>query len=211
MLQARELACVRGDRPLFEGVNFTLQEGAALHVAGANGTGKTSLLRLLCGLSAPAAGDVLWRGENIRSLREEFYRRLVYLGHAAAVKDDLSAAENLVTSATLSGVDVTPAQARDALDRIGLAGREDLPTKVLSQGQRRRVGLARLLVASRVPLWVLDEPFTALDRRAVANLRQTIDDHIHGGGMVVYTTHQEVALAEGKTQRLDLDEVVARC
>ena len=211
MLQARELACVRGDRPLFEGVNFTLQEGAALHVAGANGTGKTSLLRLLCGLSAPAAGDVLWRGENIRSLREEFYRRLVYLGHAAAVKDDLSAAENLVTSATLSGVDVTPAQARDALGRIGLAGREDLPTKVLSQGQRRRVGLARLLVASRVPLWVLDEPFTALDRRAVANLRQTIDDHIHGGGMVVYTTHQEVELGQGKTQRLDLDEVVARC
>lgn len=211
MLQARELACVRGDRPLFQGVNFTLQEGAALHVAGANGAGKTSLLRLLCGLSAPAAGDVLWRGENIRSLREEFYRRLVYLGHAAAVKDDLSAAENLVTSATLSGVDVTPAQARDALGRIGLAGREDLPTKVLSQGQRRRVGLARLLVASRVPLWVLDEPFTALDRRAVASLRQTIDDHVHGGGMVVYTTHQDVELAEGKTQRLDLDEVVARC
>lgn len=205
MLESRDLACVRGDRPLFEGVNFTLAPGSALHVVGANGSGKTSLLRLLCGLSAPAQGDVLWEGEKIRSLREDFSRKLVYIGHAPAVKDDLSAVENLVTAATLSGVAVAREQARAALERIGLGGREDLPAKVLSQGQRRRVALARLLLAVKVPLWLLDEPFTALDRRAVNDLRQTIDAHVDAHGMVVYTTHQDVDLAPGKTQRLDLD------
>lgn len=205
MLESRDLACVRGDRPLFEGVNFTLAPGSALHVVGANGSGKTSLLRLLCGLSAPAQGDVLWEGEKIRSLREDFFRQLVYIGHAPAVKDDLSAVENLVTSATLAGVDVAREQACAALERVGLGGREDLPTKVLSQGQRRRVALARLLLAVRMPLWLLDEPFTALDRRAVNDLRQTIDAHVDAHGMVVYTTHQDVDLAPGKTQRLDLD------
>ncbi|MBS1172266.1 MAG: ccmA [Proteobacteria bacterium] len=107
MLEADQLACVRGDRPLFRRLNFSLAAGAALHVAGANGSGKTSLLRLLCGLSAPAEGDVRWNGENIRSLREEFYRDLVYIGHAPAVKDDLSPVENLMTSATLSGGSVS--------------------------------------------------------------------------------------------------------
>lgn len=205
MLESRDLACVRGDRPLFEGVNFTLAPGSALHVVGANGSGKTSLLRLLCGLSAPAQGDVLWEGEKIRSLREDFSRKLVYIGHAPAVKDDLSAVENLVTAATISGVAVAREQARAALERIGLGGREDLLAKVLSQGQRRRVALARLLLAVKVPLWLLDEPFTALDRRAVNDLRQTIDAHVDAHGMVVYTTHQDVDLAPGKTQRLDLD------
>ncbi|MBS1137174.1 MAG: ccmA [Proteobacteria bacterium] len=207
MLEADQLACVRGDRPLFRRLNFSLAAGAALHVAGANGSGKTSLLRLLCGLSAPAEGDVRWNGENIRSLREEFYRDLVYIGHAPAVKDDLSPVENLMTSATLSGGSVAAEEARGALQRIGLAGREDLPTKVLSQGQRRRVALARLLLSSRVPLWVLDEPFTALDKRAVDSLRQTIEAHIQDGGMVIYTTHQEVEFEATKARRLDLDEV----
>jgi len=209
MLQADQLACVRGDRPLFRSLNFTVAAGSALHVAGANGTGKTSLLRLICGLSAPAQGDVRWNGESIRSLREEFYRDLVYIGHAPAVKDDLSAVENLLTSATLSGARVAADEARSALQKIGLAGREDLPTKVLSQGQRRRVALARLLLTARVPLWVLDEPFTALDKRAVNSLRQTIETHIRDGGMVIYTTHQEVEFEATKASRLDLDEVAA--
>lgn len=209
MLQAHQLACVRGDRPLFRGLNFSLEAGSALHLAGANGSGKTSLLRLLCGLSAPAEGEVRWNGESIRSLREEFYRRLIYIGHAPAVKDDLTALENLVTSATLAGLAVAEEEARRALHGIGLAGREDLPTKVLSQGQRRRVALARLLLATRVPLWVLDEPFTALDKRAVASLCQTIEAHVQDGGMVIYTTHQEVEFEAQKARRLDLDEVAA--
>jgi heme exporter protein A len=199
---------VRGDRPLFEGVNLSVAPGTALHIVGANGSGKTSLMRLLCGLSAPAAGNVLWNGEKIGALREEYSRNLIYIGHAPAVKDDLTAVENLVTSATISGVTVELAEAGEALKRIGLAGREHLPCKVLSQGQRRRVALARLLLAVRVPLWVLDEPFTALDKRAVSDLRHTIDAHVQASGIVIYTTHQDVELAPGKTVRLDLDALI---
>lgn len=205
MLECRELTCVRGDRPLFEKLSFVLAPGSALHVVGANGTGKTSLMRLVCGLSVPAAGAVLWQGERIRALQEDFSRQLIYVGHAPAVKDDLTAVENLQTACTLAGLGIGRQEARQALARIGLAGREDLPTKVLSQGQRRRVVLARLLLATRVPLWVLDEPFTALDKQAVNDLRQTIDAHVHEQGMVIYTTHQDVDLAPGRTQRLDLD------
>jgi heme exporter protein A len=209
MLQAHQLACVRGDRPLFRDLNLTLEPGHALHLAGANGSGKTSLLRLLCGLSAPAEGEVRWNGESIRSLREDFYRNQIYIGHAPAVKDDLSAMENLLTSATVAGLDVSPEQAREALHGIGLGGREDLPTKVLSQGQRRRVALSRLLLGARVPLWVLDEPFTALDKRAGAKLCQVIEAHVEAGGMVIYTTHQEVEFEAQKARRLDLDQVAA--
>jgi heme exporter protein A len=209
MLQAYELACVRGDRPLFRGLNLTLEAGHALHLAGANGSGKTSLLRLLCGLSAPAEGEVRWNGESIRSLREDFYRNQIYIAHAPAVKDDLSAMENLLTSATVAGLDVSADQARQALHGIGLGGREDLPTKVLSQGQRRRVALSRLLLGARVPLWVLDEPFTALDKRAVVKLCQVIEAHVEAGGMVIYTTHQEVQFEAQKARRLDLDQVAA--
>jgi heme exporter protein A len=205
MLEARQIACVRGDRPLFGGIGFMLEPGAALHVAGANGSGKTSLLRILCGLSAPANGEILWRGENIRELREEYCRELVYLGHAPAVKDDLTPVENLVASAVLGGASVEEADAREALERIGLAGREDLPTKVLSQGQRRRVALARLMLAARSPLWILDEPFTALDRSAVEQLRETVEGHLQRGGMTVFTTHLEVAIRAGAMQRIDLD------
>jgi heme exporter protein A len=209
MLQAHELACVRGDRPLFRGLNLTLEAGHALHLAGANGSGKTSLLRLLCGLSAPAEGEVRWNGESIRSLREDFYRNQIYIGHAPAVKDDLSAMENLLTSATVAGLDVSVDQARQALHGIGLGGREDLPTKVLSQGQRRRVALSRLLLGARVPLWILDEPFTALDKRAVVKLCQVIEAHVEAGGMVIYTTHQEVEFEARQARRLDLDQVAA--
>jgi heme exporter protein A len=207
MLQAEQLACVRGDRPLFQGLDLTLAAGQALHVAGANGSGKTSLLRLLCGLSSPAAGHVRWKGEDIRGLREEFYRQLVYVGHAPAVKDDLTPVENLLTSATVAGIEIAADDVRYALQQIGLKGREDLPTKVLSQGQRRRVALARLLVSGSVPLWVLDEPFTALDKRAVENLRRTIESHLQEGGMVIYTTHQDVELDAAGAGRLDLDKL----
>lgn len=209
MLHVQGLACVRGDRPLFRGLDFSLDAGQALHVAGANGSGKTSLLRLLCGLSAPAEGEVRWKGESIGKLREEYFRDLLYIGHAPAVKDDLSAEENLLVAATVAGLAISKADARAALQGIGLSGREDLPAKVLSQGQRRRVVLARLLLAQRVPLWILDEPFTALDKKAVANLRGTIESHVADGGMVLYTTHQEVEFETQQARRLDLDEVAA--
>jgi len=203
-LEAAGLACVRGDRPLFSGLDFSLLPGEALYVTGANGAGKTSLLRMVCGLSAPADGEIRWQGESIFALREEFFRHLLYLGHAAALKDELTAVENLVVGATLAGhaVDVLTAQA--ALAEIGLKGREDLPARVLSQGQRRRVNLARLLLPGAPRLWVLDEPFNALDVKAVAQLAAIIGGHLADGGMVVYTTHQEVSFPEGVVKTLTI-------
>lgn len=192
MLEVRQVTCVRGDRPLFSGADFRLEDGEALYVSGPNGAGKTSLLRLLCGLAAPAEGEICWGGEPIRRLSEDFYSELLYLGHAAALKDDLTAGENLRTAAEISGRRLSRADAASALQRMGLKGREDLPARALSQGQRRRVNLARLLLPNAPKLWVLDEPFTALDVRAVAQLRDIVASHVKGGGIAVFTTHQDV-------------------
>ncbi len=196
--QAHQLACVRGDLQLFADINFEIQPGDAMRVAGTNGSGKTSLLRILCGLSAPAHGEVRWDGRNIRKLRDEFCSRLIYLGHANGVKDDLAAWENLVVSSTLMGRPVTSDEAHDALEQLGLARAADLPTRALSQGQRKRVALARLSLGLAMPLWILDEPFTALDVSAVKALCGTIDKHLAGGGMIIYTTHQEVDLSSAR-------------
>jgi heme exporter protein A len=203
MLEVRELECVRGDHRLFKGLNFTLQPGELLHLRGKNGAGKTSLLRTICGLTAPANGEVLWKGENIRSLRDEYNRGLTYLGHLNGIKGELSALENLQVSSSLSGAKVPENQILDALRQIGLAGREDLPTKVLSQGQKRRVALARLLI-TKSALWVLDEPFTALDVHAVDLLKGLIANHIKEGGMAILTTHQHVEIDVGVLKEIDL-------
>jgi len=204
MLEVRELECVRGDHRLFAGLNFTLQAGELLHLRGSNGSGKTSLLRTVCGLMAPADGEVLWQGENIRSLRDEFFRNLTYLGHLGAIKGDMTAWENLRLSCQMTGLDVADNRIIDALVQMGLGGREELPTKVLSQGQKRRAALARLLI-SETPLWVLDEPFTALDVRAVQLLQDLIGQHLQAEGMVILTTHQEVDLDVGSMKELNLD------
>lgn len=203
-LQAFELACTRGERQLFNNINFEIRAGDAMRVAGANGSGKSSLLRLLCGLTYPAAGEVCWLGRSIRAVREEFGGQLVYLGHANGVKDDLLAWENVVVAATLSGHAVGREQACAALERLGLARAVDLPTRVLSQGQRKRVALARLWLNMNQMLWILDEPFTALDRTAVAELCTTLNRHLGRGGMVIYTTHQEIELSAHRALRLDL-------
>lgn len=143
VLQARALACERGGRRLFEGVDLALSEGQALWLSGGNGSGKTSLLRLLAGLGLPAEGEVLWRGRPVRELREDFHRQLLYCGHAAGIKDDLAAWENVACSAALAGHRIGRAQAEAALVRAGLDGVSELPAHALSQGQRRRVALAR--------------------------------------------------------------------
>ena len=169
MLEASNLECVRGEKSLFRGLSFRLEPGACLLVQGANGSGKTSLLRMLCGLSQPAQGEIRWNGEPIGKLAEDYRGELLYCGHAGAVKDDLTALENARISATLAGAPVDEEAARTALRQLGLKGREDLPARVLSAGQKRRVALTRLLLEKR-RLWVLDEPLTALDKAAVANL-----------------------------------------
>jgi heme exporter protein A len=205
-LQAHRLTCVRGDLQLFADLSFEIQPGDALWVSGTNGSGKTSLLRMLCGLSVPADGEVRWGGRNIRGLRDEFCSKLVYIGHANGVKDDLLAWENLVVSTTLAGTPVTEDEAHAALQQLGLGRAADLPTRALSQGQRKRVALARLSLGMGMPLWILDEPFTALDKSAVAALCGTISRHLAGGGMVIYTTHQEIDLSARRALRLDMNE-----
>jgi heme exporter protein A len=209
MIEAVDLTCERGERLLFSGLTFSAENGTLLRIAGPNGTGKTSLLRIMCGLLEPTAGEVRWRGGNIRRLREEYWKDLVYIGHLNGVKDDLTVRENLRVSVRVGGRAANEAQLAQALDAVGLAGFEDTMARFLSQGQRRRVALARLFVSESVPLWILDEPFTALDVRGVANLSTLIARHIEGGGTVVLTTHQEVPVDAARRKRVDLGSPAA--
>jgi heme exporter protein A len=204
MLQILEVACVRGERTLFNGLTCALEKGSLLRVTGPNGSGKTSLLRILCGLAAPAGGEVRWDGESVRRMREEYSRQLVYLGHANAVKDDLTARENLAIACALNGCHATADVLFGALREMGIERYAELPARFLSQGQRRRVGLARLVVASAVPLWILDEPFNALDQRAVARLQDMMGAHVVGGGIVIFTSHQEVAIPGVSCRAIEL-------
>lgn len=206
MFEADTLTCVRGDAMLFRKLSFSLEAGSLLHVAGRNGAGKTSLLRMLCGLMLPEAGEVRWRGKPTRAQREEFHGELLFLGHANAVKDEFTALENLRVACAVAGRAVSEPEALDALALMGLAHRVDLDARHLSQGQRRRVALARLLLAESLPLWILDEPFTALDTAAVALLAQTIEAQLARGGAVIYTTHQDVPIAAARAQRLDVGD-----
>lgn len=208
-LSAQQLSLIRGERTLLQGVCIDLQAGDALLVSGENGSGKTSLLRILAGLTLPASGEVTWKGQDIRQLREQYYSQMLYLGHADGVKDDLLAWENLVLAARLAGQKITRQRACDALDQLGLSACADLPTRALSQGQRKRVALARLHLGMPQTLWLLDEAFTALDVAAVAALLQRINQHLINGGMVVYTTHQAVSLQAGRSMNLDLNRMPA--
>lgn len=203
MLKVHDLECVRGDRKLFSGLEFTLSPGELLYLYGHNGSGKTTLMRTLCGLIQPTAGRIEWEGRPTRKLGEEFTRQVVYIGHKNGIKDDLTAVENLRFSSRLDGLQVSEQQCWEALEQMGLRGHEDLPTQVLSQGQKRRVCMARLLLHD-ARLWILDEPFTALDKAAVSYLQEIVRRHIDGGGMAVLTTHQEVELTRGKVKQLQL-------
>jgi heme exporter protein A len=194
---------VRGDRRLFSGLDFSLSPGTFVQLTGANGSGKTSLLRILCGLLAPAEGEIHWQGANIRSLAEEYVTAVTYMGHRPGVKDELTAVENLRVSNALNGVDVSRQDAVNALQRMGLTGRESLPARFLSEGQRRRVALARLLVCG-TRLWLLDEVMTSLDKGAVELVRSLIEEHLQRGGIAIVATHQELELSAGVTKRLEL-------
>lgn len=192
---------MRGERRLFSGIDLAVAPGEWLHLQGENGAGKTSLLRILVGLTPAAEGEIRWKGESVRTLGEDFRREMVYLGHHAAVKEDLTALENLRIAAALDGAELGERDALAALVRMGLKGREELPVRVLSQGQKRRVLLARLL-ARNAALWVLDEPFTALDVKAVQMLSDLIGEHVAAGGMAVLTSHQSMPIAGGKVLQL---------
>ncbi len=204
MLEVSNLECVRGERSLFAGVSFRLDAGEMLSLQGGNGSGKTSLLRILCGLAQPAAGEIRWRGEPTGALGEDFRRELCYLGHHNAIKEELTPLENLLAAAHLADEDLDEGAALDALELVGLAGREELACRYLSQGQKRRVALARL-VNERRPLWVLDEPYVALDAAAIELVAGLIGAHLQRGGLAVLTTHQPVNIVAGRVCELRLD------
>lgn len=192
-LSTSGLACHRGKRRLFQDLTLHVSAGTGLIVQGANGSGKTSLLRMLAGLTPPAAGQVCWNGIPIRQLCDAYRAQLLYCGHLNGLKDELSAEENLMAAAALSGRPVSTTMVRSALQEVGLGRCEHLPSRVLSQGQKRRVMLARLLLDQRA-LWILDEPLTALDANAIAWLSRVIDWHLQQGGLVVMTSHQDISL-----------------
>lgn len=193
MLSAIEIECIRGTRRLFAGVSFTLEPGDCLFLQGPNGSGKTSLLRILCGLARPEAGEVRWNAEPIAALAEEYRAALAYCGHANALKDDLTPSENLLAAAALAGQPASLAEARAALEALGVSHLDALPVRALSQGQKRRVALARLAIAER-RLWILDEPLTSLDVGAAATLAALVDEHLGRGGIAVLTSHQPIEL-----------------
>jgi len=205
LLTAHELECRRGRRRLFHGLAFALGAGQMLQVSGRNGSGKSTLLRSLCGLTRPERGEVHWRGLPIRANRDAYNAELMYLGHAGALKDDFCARENLLAALDVAGRACSAAAAGTVLEQLGLAACATLPAKLLSQGQRRRVALARLWLSRDTPLWVLDEPFVALDADATEALRRLLAAHLENAGILVLTTHQEINVAPERTQHLRLD------
>lgn len=203
MLEATDLGCVRGDRRLFSAVNFAVRAGSLLQVRGPNGSGKTSLLRLICGLLTPAEGELHWEGTNIRSLGEDYFNSLSYIGHRNGIKEELTPIENLRVTSGLMGTALGQQAATNVLGKIGLSGREHLPARLLSEGQRRRSALARLLICEK-SLWVLDEVLTSLDSSAVQFVTSLIKEHLNKGGIAVVATHHDLELSPDSYQRLDL-------
>jgi heme exporter protein A len=203
MLEAQKLAARRGFATLFSGLSFRVDAAEALVVSGANGTGKTTLLRIVAGLTTPAAGTVAWNGESVRPLDPEFRRIVAYAGHLPALKDELTAEENLASLLMLDGEAVSGDALRTALDEVALVRQGSLPARVLSQGQRRRIGLARLALMPR-PLWILDEPATALDASGVELLGRVLARHLADGGILVAATHAALGLAPARVKSVAL-------
>lgn len=188
---------------MFKDVSSTLHAGEWLYVAGANGVGKTSLLRMLCGLAPIEAGDILWNQQSITRQREAYRQDLCYLGHLNALQESMSVAENLRFTSALAGVQADEAQTREVLAHFGLRGRAQQLVRHLSQGQKRRVALSRL-VLSRARLWVLDEPYVAMDEGGVRFLADLIANHLNAGGLAVLTSHQKVAVGAHPARLLEL-------
>jgi heme exporter protein A len=199
-LEVEGLSCRRGERLLFKDMNFTVNTGDVLEISGHNGSGKTTLLRLLCGLLIPEQGTLRWRGQLISKVRPLYHRELAYIGHTDAIKGDLTARENLMVAGALHGGGIDPER---ALEQVGLVKIQELPGRFLSAGQRRRLALARLLV-NRARLWLLDEPFTALDRMAIRTIATLLEEHAAAGGMAVFTSHHAINVANARTLEISL-------
>lgn len=191
LLRANKLTCIREDRLLFENLSFDVSPGDILQIEGENGTGKTSLLRILAGLSQPYSGSVLYNDSVIAEIEEEYKADLLFLGHLAGVKGEMSSEENLQFYLTMHGLD--PSQAEATLSEVNLYGFEDAMASHLSAGQHRRIALARLW-QSKSKIWILDEPFTAIDKAGVKKLEALFVTHAKNGGAVILTTHQDLSI-----------------
>lgn len=203
LLEGTDIAVFRGEHCLFSGLNLALGSGQVLQVSGDNGSGKTTLLRGLCTFVPLEQGEIRWRGSTLPRDRDRYFSELTYLGHHEGLKGDLSVQENLRASASLSASDLTAIPA--AIERVGLQAQAGLPCRSLSAGQRRRVSLARLLI-SDTPLWILDEPLTSLDRHGKSLVESLLVEHVAGGGLVVYTTHQPLSLQQCDVQILNMSD-----
>jgi heme exporter protein A len=205
-LQALALRCERGERPLFDRLALSVAAGEVIWLRGRNGRGKTTLLRTLAGLSQAAAGELRWGGQPVREVTPGWRAALVHIGHANALKEDLSAAESLAFLARLAGARPDAAALERALARLGMQGMAARAVRTFSQGQRRRVALARLALAPRPSLWLLDEPFDALDDDGIARLASLVTEHAAAGGSVIYTSHQAVGALAGVAREVTLDD-----
>jgi len=201
-LQVKSISCTRGYRDLFSDLEFELNPGQVLRVEGKNGSGKTSLLRIMSGLAQPLVGEVSWQGRKIHHAESSYFQDLLFIGHKAGIKFDLTPVENLCMAKQLHG-SKSENGIEEALYQVGLYGFEDIPCARLSAGQKRRVALAQLFL-TRAKCWVLDEPYTSLDVAAVAMLEELFTQHINNGGMLVITSHQPVTLQAGEQYRLVL-------
>jgi len=202
MLRAQSLECIRDDRCLFRELSFALTTGQVVSIEGRNGSGKTSLLRILCGIRLPDSGAVYWQETEIGRLGPGYFLHVAYIGHADGIKLDLTPRENLQFAAAL-GSRRDDADVDGVLDRVGLYALEDVPARVLSAGQKRRLALARLLATS-ASLWVLDEPLSSLDRDGIDLFETLLREHLSAGGLAVMTTHHRLGLDGAAVQRLEL-------
>ena len=202
-LTFRDLACSKGGRTLFQGVDCTVSSGKWLHIVGANGVGKTSLLRMVCGLAPVETGEILWNGRSIRDNPEIYRRDLCYLGHLNALQESMTVQENLTFACALGGFIPPAAHLQPLLQQFGISGRSQQLVRHLSQGQKRRVALSRLAL-SRARLWVLDEPFVAMDHAGIDLLADLIAQHLSTGGIAVLTSHQDVDIGNVPAQILEL-------
>lgn len=202
VLKAHDLKCVKGSTELFSNIHFQVESGEALVVEGSNGSGKTSLLRILCGFNSPAEGEISWCGKSIEQ-HEEYQQQISYIGHASGVKLDLTVMENLVFAQRLVGSDRDENEIKEIIREVGLFKRRNVLTRKLSAGQKRRVALARLQLEQR-PLWILDEPLTALDKVFVSEFEMVLKQHLENNGMLIVTTHRDLILPTQAVKRINL-------